>query len=84
MVFGPTTGATRLHLRTGNTERLTITSGGDIGIGTTVPTAKLSVNGTANKPGGGSWAVFSDRRIKKDIAGITSGLDVIMRSVSET
>jgi len=35
-------------------------TGGNVGIGTSAPTDKLSVNGTASKPGGGTWAVFSD------------------------
>ncbi|MBK6821256.1 MAG: hypothetical protein IPG85_17320 [Bacteroidetes bacterium] len=31
---------------------------GKVGIGTSFPTSKLSVNGTADKPGGGSWGTF--------------------------
>ncbi|MFH1621243.1 MAG: tail fiber domain-containing protein [Patescibacteria group bacterium] len=38
--------------------------GGSLGVNTAAPTADLSVNGTANKTGGGSWAVFSDIRLK--------------------
>ncbi|MEL6810960.1 MAG: tail fiber domain-containing protein [Bacteroidota bacterium] len=48
------------------------------GIGTDTPTANLSVNGTANKPGGGAWAVFSDRRLKKNVSNYTEGLDLIL------
>jgi uncharacterized coiled-coil protein SlyX len=51
---------------------------GNVGIGTTAPTATLSVNGTANKPGGGSWAVFSDRRLKKDIRLYADGLNSVL------
>jgi len=51
---------------------------GNVGIGTTSPTAKLSVNGQANKPGGGSWSAFSDRRLKKDIAMYTDGLSSVL------
>jgi hypothetical protein len=48
-----------------------------VGIATTAPTANLSVNGTADKVGGGAWAVFSDSRLKKDIAPFKDGLSVI-------
>gem|GEM_PF-477761 len=37
----------------------------------------LSVNGTAEKPGGGSWAIPSDRRLKKNIQDFNSGLNII-------
>lgn len=52
---------------------------GNVGIGTVNPTAKLSVNGTANKPGGGSWAVYSDRNLKRDIKPYKIGLAEILR-----
>lgn len=52
---------------------------GDVGIGTSAPTAKLSVNGTANKPGGGSWTVFSDSRLKKDIKPYEDGLTTVLK-----
>lgn len=51
---------------------------GSVGIGTTGPTAKLSVNGTANNTTG-SWAIFSDERIKKVKDGFTDGLSVIRK-----
>ncbi|MDQ5843981.1 MAG: tail fiber domain-containing protein [Acidobacteriota bacterium] len=51
----------------------------NVGIGTTSPTALLSVNGTANKPGGGSWDVFSDERLKNIKGGFRSGLSAVMR-----
>jgi len=50
---------------------------GDVGIGTDAPTQKLSVNGTAGKTGGGLWAGFSDRRVKKDIVDFSDGLNII-------
>lgn len=34
----------------------------------------FAVNGTAAKPGGGSWSVFSDSRLKKDIEPIKPGM----------
>ena len=54
-------------------------AGGNVGIGTTAPTALLSVNGTANKPGGGSWDVFSDERLKNIKGNYNSGLKAVMQ-----
>jgi hypothetical protein len=54
-------------------------SGGNVGIGTTAPTDTLSVNGTASKPGGGSWAVFSDERLKNIKGNFNSGLKAVMQ-----
>ncbi len=48
-----------------------------VGINTAVPTANLSVNGTANKLGGGTWAVFSDSRLKKNVSNYNEGLELI-------
>lgn len=62
-----------------NGDRLTVTSGGLVGIGTTAPDATLSVNGTADKPGGGSWTVFSDARLKKNVQPLEGALDRLMR-----
>jgi len=58
-------------------EAMRIEYGGNVGIGTASPTAKLSVNGSANKPGGGSWAVFSDARLKENVSAYTEGLSFI-------
>ncbi len=58
----------RVRDNTAGAARLVISNTGLVGIGTTTPTDLLSVNGTASKPGGGSWAVFSDERLK-DIKG---------------
>ncbi|SHM65342.1 tail fiber domain-containing protein [Chryseobacterium polytrichastri] len=56
---------------------LTDTNSGRVGIGTIVPTSMLSVNGTADKPGGGTWGTFSDKRVKKDINDFKDGLNII-------
>jgi hypothetical protein len=37
------------------------------------------VNGGASKVGGGSWATFSDRRLKKDIKSFSDGLSVLKK-----
>ena len=60
-------------------ERMRITSAGLVGIGTTAPTDTLSVNGTASKPGGGSWSVFSDERLKNIKGHFNSGLKAVMQ-----
>jgi hypothetical protein len=54
-------------------------NGGNVGIGTSAPTDTLSVNGTASKPGGGSWSVFSDERLKNIKGRFTSGLSAVMQ-----
>ena len=54
-------------------------TGGNIGIRTSAPTDTLSVNGTASKPGGGSWAVFSDERLKNIKGNFNSGLKAVMQ-----
>jgi trimeric autotransporter adhesin len=53
--------------------------GNQVGIGTNAPDATLSVNGGADKPGGGSWGTFSDRRLKNLDGSFSSGLDQIMK-----
>jgi hypothetical protein len=53
--------------------------GGNFGIGTFSPDQLLSVNGNASKAGGGSWATFSDKRVKHDINQFNDGLDVLMK-----
>ncbi len=50
-----------------------------VGIGTSSPDSNLSVQGGADKTGGGSWAVFSDRRLKDLNGNFSSGLSQIMK-----
>jgi hypothetical protein len=59
-------------------DRLTVESNGEVGINTTQPVFTLHVNGTAGKPGGGSWANASDRRLKKDVRSIARALDQLL------
>ncbi len=45
-----------------------------VGIGTTAPGSfSLAVNGDAAKPGGGSWSVFSDARLKHSVQPLGAG-----------
>jgi len=39
----------------------------------------LGVNGTAAKPGGGSWSVLSDERLKRDVRPLERSLDTLLR-----
>jgi hypothetical protein len=57
------------------TNTLAIISNGNVGIGTTNPQGyKLFVDGTAAKPGGGSWIDPSDRRLKRINGAFECGL----------
>jgi|GEM_PF-1113335 len=58
--------------------RFVINSSGNVGVATTAPTAMLSVNGNANNTTG-SWALFSDERIKTITDDFTDGLTVIKK-----
>jgi len=58
---------------------ITQDSNGFVGIGTSAPDVLLSVNGIADKPGGGSWASFSDERLKNIHGRFTPGLNAVMR-----
>jgi hypothetical protein len=62
---------------TGNKFR--VLSNGNVGIGTSSPTSMLSVNGAADKQGGGNWGTFSDQRVKTDIKSFIDGLDVLKK-----
>ncbi len=73
-----TAGNFEIHDSTAAQTRLLITTSGNVGIATNAPTDTLSVNGTASKPGGGSWAVFSDERLKNIKGQFTSGLRAVM------
>ena len=64
---------------TAGAARFSILSSGNVGIGTTAPTELLSVNGSASKPGGGTWSVFSDERLKNIKGRFNSGLKAVMQ-----
>jgi Chaperone of endosialidase len=62
-----------------NNYKVMVTPAGNVGIATSAPTDTLSVNGTASKPGGGSWAVFSDERLKNIKGRYYTGLRAVMQ-----
>jgi hypothetical protein len=70
-----------LYFRTDNNSitAMLITAGGLVGIGTNSPDGALSVNGFADKPGGGSWDVFSDSRLKTVSGKFDSGLSQVLK-----
>ncbi len=62
-----------------NTDRMFISRvSGNVGINTTAPGYTLEVAGTAGKPGGGSWAVTSDARLKQDVKPYSDGLQQLL------
>jgi len=66
-------------LTVGSNGQVIMNGSGNVGIGTTAPDAKLSVNGNATKPGGGSWGTFSDERLKNIKGRFTPGLRAVMQ-----
>ena len=52
---------------------------GRLGINTVTPGFDLEVNGSAGKPGGGSFVASSDRRLKKNISEYSSGLKEVLQ-----
>lgn len=67
-----------LDFFTGRVNRVSILSSGRVGIGTTAPDQLLTVNGNASKPGGGSWAVFSDPSLKEGVRPMQGTLDRLL------
>src|SRR6185436_10773310 len=55
-----------------------------LGVNAAVPGFTLDVNGSAGKPGGGSWSTYSDARIKENIQPLRGALDKLtqLRGVS--
>ncbi len=58
----------------GNSTKMVIAASGNVGIGTNAPSFLLHVDGSAGKPGGGSWSVASDARLKTNVAELDGAL----------
>ena len=72
-------GVVIIRYLTDNVTTVLATNNGNVGIGTDTPTHLLSVNGNASKVGGGSWATFSDERVKENIRSYGKGLAEILK-----
>src|SRR6266536_1790699 len=69
-----------ITFRPNEAEVIRLTTSGRVGIGTNMPDQVLSLGtGTASKPGGGSWAIFSDERLKNIKGRFTPGLKAVMQ-----
>ena len=70
----------RVHdVGSGPTSAFLIRGDGSVGIATDSPDHTLTVNGNADKPGGGSWDNFSDERLKTIKGRFTPGLKALMQ-----
>ncbi|MBK7428003.1 MAG: tail fiber domain-containing protein [Saprospiraceae bacterium] len=68
------------YLNNNTTQNLILVNGGGrVGINTSSPDQKLTVNGGASKPGGGSWSSFSDRNLKQNIRNFSGGLPELLK-----
>ena len=73
------TASSYFNFSNGGQVRMTIRAGGQVGIGTEEPGSfLLAVNGSAAKPGGGSWSTFSDERVKHSVEPLTGTLDRLL------
>jgi len=63
-----------------SSERMRITSSGNVGIGTTSPSYQLQLSSdSAAKPSTNTWTVSSDERIKRNILPYEDGLAMLLR-----
>ena len=75
-----TTTANGVNFQTAGSNAISIDTSQRVGIGTASPTDTLTVAvGTASKPGGGTWAVFSDERLKSIKGKFRTGLQAVMQ-----
>jgi hypothetical protein len=78
IVFQASTG--KLLLQSGlGASALSIGTNNRVGIGTTIPDQKFSVNGDASKTGGATWQAFSDERLKNIKGRFSTGLNAVMQ-----
>lgn len=76
---GTLSGSFQIVDRSAPASRLLITATGLVGINTIDPLGfTLAVNGSAAKPGGGSWSTFSDARLKHDVQPLEGALDQLL------
>ena len=68
--------ANDLDFRTNGVKRMVIESSGDVGIGTTNPTARLEVNGVVKALG---FSNTSDARLKRNVSEIEDALGLVSR-----
>ena len=78
MAIGTPT-ATNFNISTSNLTRMTVASGGNVGIGITTPTSKLHVDGAIFALG--DITALSDQRYKQNIVRLDHSLDII-RSIN--
>ncbi|MFO0552520.1 MAG: tail fiber domain-containing protein [Polyangiaceae bacterium] len=62
---------------TNGLDYLSVLKNGRVGVNHKAPSFTLEVNGSAGKPGGGSWSAPSDVRLKTDVADFEDGLGVV-------
>lgn len=62
----------------GPSNALVMLKNGNTGIDSDNPQYLLEVNGTAAKPGGGSWTATSDERLKSNVRPYTDGLSKVL------
>ena len=66
-------------LSTSGSERMRITSTGNVGIGLTAPAYQLQLStDSAAKPSTNTWTIASDARIKTETGEYTKGLDAVL------
>ena len=71
-----------LYFEVAGTEKLRITSGGDVGIGTNSPSTKLDVRPTAENPTTGSPAAGAFSQIRADDATVGKGPSLALMNLS--
>ncbi len=66
----------RIVVHTANTEKMAITTAGNVGIGTTAPSQKLEVNGNVKISGGGNGIIFPDATVQTTAGGGGTATDL--------